>query len=351
MTLLSEPPRKIAVLRANGLGDFMMATPALRALGKGFPEAQITFLTLPWLRDFLTGRYPYLHRVEAIPPYPKINAPGHGSPAAAQAVDEFFARMRAERFDLAIQMHGGGAESNPFVSRLGARHTLGLTASDATPLEHNLRYCYYQSEVIRYLELVSKLGIPWDGLDMDMPILESDRRRLAEAFQPGKRPYAILHAGAGDVRRRWPVESLARVGEHIHQRWGLDLVLTGREDERTVLEQLGTQCRAPLIDLSCHLDLGALAALVSGAALFVGNDTGPSHMAYALNVPSVVIFWCGNLITAGPFRRERFRPVLSWTLRCPMCGTEGRCACPASWVADAPLEEVVVQVDDLLRDS
>ncbi len=348
MPLLDPPPRKIAVLRANGLGDFLLATPALRALGKAFPDARITYLTLPWLRGFIAGRYPYLQRVEAIPPYPKINQPGPQEREPAGTAAAFFARMQAEGFDLAIQMHGGGADSNPFVARLGARHTLGLTAEGAATLEHNMRYYYYQHEVIRYLELVGKLGVAWDGLDMDVPVLAGDRERLARVWQPGGRRYAILHPGAGDVRRRWPPESFARVAEHIHERAGCALVVTGRQEERAAIDQLQAACRAPLIDLSMRLDLGAMAALVEGAALMLCNDTGPSHMAYAMDVPSVVIYWCGNLVTAGPFRRARSRPVLSWTLRCPACGTAGRCACPESWVAEAPVEEVLQQVDDLL---
>ncbi len=348
MSLLDRPPRKIAALRANGLGDFLFATPALRALGKGFPQAEITYLTSGLLRDFVAGRYPYLHRVEAIPPYPGLYRP-RPEEMSQETAEAFFARMRAERFDLAIQMHGGGAESNPFVAALGARHTLGLRAENASPLEHNLRYYYYQHEVVRYLELVGTLGIAWDGLDMDLPVLGADRARLAAAWRDEGASYAILHPGAGDVRRRWPPESFARVAEHIHERLGYTVVVTGREEERPAIERLRQASRVPVVDLCARLDLGAMAALVERASLVVCNDTGPSHMAYALDVPSVVIYWCGNLITAGPFRRERSRPVLSWTLECPACHTKGRCACPESWVAEASVEEVLAQVDDLMH--
>ncbi|MDI7275412.1 MAG: glycosyltransferase family 9 protein, partial [Anaerolineae bacterium] len=343
MRRLEHAPRKIAVLRANGLGDFLLATPALRALGKAFPGAQITYLTHPWLLGFIAGRYPYVHRVEGIPPYPKIHDPGPNDPPQESA-EAFFDRLRAERFDLAIQMHGGGIDSNPFVTQLGANHTLGLAATGASPLERNLRYCYYQHEIIRYLELVGMLGVPWDGLDMDLPLLPRDHRHLAEVWQPGPEPYAIIHAGAGDPRRRWPAESFALVAEHIHRRAGLAVVLTGREAEREVTGRLRAACRVPVTDLTARLDLGAMAALVSGARLVVCNDTGPAHMAYALNRPSVVVYWCGNLVNAGPFKRERFRPVLSWTLRCPSCGSAKRCSCPVSWVAEAPVEEVLWHV-------
>ncbi|HOG46939.1 MAG TPA: glycosyltransferase family 9 protein [Anaerolineae bacterium] len=346
--MVDQSWRKIVVLRANGLGDFLQATPALRALGKAYPAAEITFLTLPWLQRFLSGRYPYLRRVEVIPRYPGINEPAPHEPQPAEAVEAFFARMQAEHFDLAIQMHGGGAESNPFIAKLGARHTLALAAAGSLPLEQNLRYCYYQHEVIRYLELVGQLGVVWDGLQTDLPVLAGDRVRLAQVWRPEGRRYAVLHVGAGDVRRRWPAERFARVAEHLYARYGCEVVLTGRAEERPALEQVQAGCRVLLVDLGERLDLGMMAALLSGAALLVSNDTGPAHMAYALDTPAVIVFWCGNVITAGPLKRERFRPVLSWTLTCPICGTAGRCACPASWVAGASLEEVLAEADDLL---
>jgi ADP-heptose:LPS heptosyltransferase len=97
-----------------------------------------------------------------------------------------------------------------------------------------------------------------------------------------------------------------------------------------------------------QLGLGAYAALLAAADLFVGNDTGPAHMAFALSVPSVVIYWCGNVITAGPPTRRIFRPVLSWTVDCPACGQRD-CRCQVPFVAEAPLEEVLEHAEDLLE--
>ncbi len=346
--LLDGPPAKIAVLRANGLGDFLQATPALRALAKGYPGAEIIYLARPWLKDFVSGRYPYVSRVEAVPRYPNIYEPSPGEPEPAEDAERFFARMQAEHLDLAIQIHGGGADSNPFVAKLGARHTLALTAQGSVPLEWNLRYHFYQHEIARYLELVGKLGVAPDGLQTDLPLLERDRARLAAVWQPEGQRYAVVHVGAGDPRRCWPLERFARVAEHLQARHGCQVVLTGHVQERPAVERVKAACRGRVTDLCGRLDLGALAALLAGAAILVCNDTGPAHMAYALNTRAVVIFWCGNVITAGPLTRERFRPVLSWTLACPACGAEGRCACRASWVAGAPLEEALAQVDDLL---
>src|SRR5690606_9642641 len=116
--------RKIAVLRANGLGDFIFSLPAFEALRAAYPRAEIVLLGKPWHHRFLEGRPGPIDRVVAIP------AGGLGEegdpPANPAEVSAFFAAMAAERFDLALQLHGGGRHSNPFVQRLGARLTVGL---------------------------------------------------------------------------------------------------------------------------------------------------------------------------------------------------------------------------------
>ncbi|MBX6773573.1 MAG: glycosyltransferase family 9 protein [Chloroflexi bacterium] len=345
---VADTIRRIVVLRANGLGDFLFATPALRALARYFSSAEITYLCLPWLRPFIAGRYPYLHRVLTVPPYPGIRQV-EGDPAvAAREREEFFAASQAYGYDLAIQMHGGGVESNPFVRRLGARHTLGLAGRGVAPLEHHLRYEFYQSEVMRYLELVARIGVPPAGVEMDAPELPDDEVRLRTAWaDAGRGPYAVIHPGASDPRRRWPIERFAAVADHLWRFHGLPGVVTGSLAERPMASQLQRLAAAPLHNLSGWLDLGAVLALVRRARLVVSNDTGVAHLAHAAGVPSVVIYWCGNLITAAPFTRARYRPVLSWTVDCPRCGAR-RCRCPVSFVAEAPLREVLDQIDDLL---
>ena len=315
---LERPPRRIAVLRANGLGDFLEATPALRALGRAFPRAEVTYLCRPGMAGFIQGRYPYIHRVVAIPYYPVLNDPPPGQALDEAAAREFFQAMRARRLDLAIQMQGGGRESNPFASRLGARHSLGLAARGVLPLETNVRYVYYQSEVLRYLELVSTIGVSSDGHQMDLPLLPADYAELAAAWNPDpSREYVVLHPGASEIRRCWPPERFARVAELVHDRFGLDVVIGGNESERGLAKIVQSLAGVPTTNLAGRMGMGAYAALLGGARLFVGNDTGPSHMAYALGRPSVVVYWCGNLINAGPPTRQIFRPVLSWTVNMP----------------------------------
>jgi ADP-heptose:LPS heptosyltransferase len=107
---------RIAVLRATALGDFVFCMPALLALRAAYPRAEICLLGRPWHASFLRDRPGPVDRVIVVPPSRGVRE----EPGAAEdprELDGFFARMRAERFDVALQMHGGGRWSNPFATR------------------------------------------------------------------------------------------------------------------------------------------------------------------------------------------------------------------------------------------
>src|SRR5690242_15487509 len=117
--------RKIAVLRANALGDFLLTLPAFEALRAAYSAAEIVLLAKTWHAKLLSGRPGPIDRVVILPAYGGVGeAPGVAEDSAA--ITQFFEEMRRERFDLAIQLHGGGKYSNPFVRRLEAKLAVGL---------------------------------------------------------------------------------------------------------------------------------------------------------------------------------------------------------------------------------
>src|SRR3954469_2950521 len=119
---LVDDVRSIVVLRANGIGDFVVAIPALESLRAAYPDARITYLGLPWHAELLEGRPGPWDDVDIVPPYPNMIA---GGEVDEGRIEEFFERHRAAHYDLAVQLHGGGGNSNPFIERLGARVAVG----------------------------------------------------------------------------------------------------------------------------------------------------------------------------------------------------------------------------------
>ena len=349
---------KIAVLRANALGDCIFSLPALESLRAAYPAAEIVLLGAPWHVTVLDGRLPSVDRVLAVPPLPGLRT---AEPGEACDPEPFLAAARAERFDLAVQIHGGGANSNPFVRELGARLAVGLRSPDAAPLDRWVPYVYYQPEVFRYLEVVALVGAVPVTYEPAFPVIAADRAEAASVTgECGARPRVALHPGVSDPRRRWPAERFAAVGDALAAA-GCDVYLTGTPPERDLVHSVRSAMRHPATDLSGRLSIGGLAGFYAGCAVVIANDTGPLHLAAAVGAATVGLFWVGNFLNGAPVTRTRHRPLISWTLNCPRCGLDctrdlyptraggGRvCTHPDSFVEDISIPEVIDEALALL---
>ncbi|RIV37004.1 glycosyltransferase family 9 protein [Micromonospora radicis] len=348
---------RIAVLRANALGDFIFVLPALEALRSAYPQAEIVLLGAPWHAQLWRDRPGPVDRVLVVPPAPGIRTATPGEPESSMV--GFLADARAERFDLALQLHGGGANSNPLVAALGARVTAGLRAEDAPPLDRWLRYVYYQPEVIRYLEAVALVGASASTITPTLAVTETDRAEAAAVLGEPARPRVALHPGATDTRRRWPAERFAEVARTLHAD-GYEVLVTGTPAEQDVVDRVVAAAGVPVRPQVGTLRLGGLAGCYAGCQLVISNDTGPLHLAAAVGAPTVGIYWVGNLITTATPLRHRHRPITSWTVHCPVCGVDctpgiyphrpgdGECPHRDSFVTDVPVAEVIEAARELL---
>lgn len=346
---LRPPPGKIAVLRANALGDLVFALPALAALRTAYARSEIVLLGGEWHEELLEDRPGPVDRVVVIPPSKGVRG-GEDARGDPDELDAFFEKMQEERFDVAVQLHGGGRYSNPFLLRLGASLTVGLRTPDAAELDRWVPYFYWQSEMVRFLEVVSLLGARTDDPEPILAVVARDLDEACAVVPETGSPLVVLHPGATDPRRRWPPESFAAVGDRLAER-GCRVIITGTADERALAERVAGAMRAPAESVCGRLSIRGLTGLLSRAVVVVANDTGPLHLAGAVGAATVGIYWCGNLINSGPFTRTRHRPLLSWRLDCPVCGvncTTGRCEHRESFVADVAAGEAAEQALDLL---
>lgn len=342
---------KIAILRANAVGDFIFTLPAMEAVRQAYPEAEIVLVGRDWHYDFLNGRPGPWDRVVKVPDENLLR--GKAVSRDSQALnDQFLADMQAEHFDLALQMYGGGRYSNPFIREFKARLTAGLRSADAGPLDRSVPYIYFQSEVMRYLEVAALVGAKPVTLSPSLQLTREDFHEAAP-FLTGEQPVVALQPGAGDPRRRWPVEKFAALGDALVNA-GATVLVTGADFDRPLVDGVVDGMRATALPVYNQLSLGGLAALFRQCAVMVGNDSGPVHLAAAAGGCTVPIFWGPNLITAGVFTRQKHRPVLSWECICPECGANtlvNPCTHPVSFVSGIPVEDVLTNVLDLMREQ
>jgi len=346
---------RIGVLRGNALGDLVVALPALDALRHAYPKAEITLFGRAHHQALLGGGRPSpVDRVVVLPNGAIGDEPGPGpEPGFDRAA--LLASFAADEYDVAIQLHGGGRNSNAFIRGLSPRLTVGSRTPDAPALDRWVPYERFQWEIGRYLEVVALIGARPRELEPRLTVTADDLSGAVAALPGlGDGRYVVLHPGATDPRRRWPVERFADVARAC-QAHGLQVVITGTPDERELTAALAEAANdgASGTLVADRLSLPALLGLLAGADLVVSNDTGPLHVAMAAGTRTVGLFWVGNLINAGPLTRTRNRPHISWRVTCPRCGvsaTAPRCVHDDAWVDDIATDAVVASVEALLED-
>jgi ADP-heptose:LPS heptosyltransferase len=278
------PWRKVAVLRPGRIGDYLCATPAVRALRRAVPGAELHYVALPLVRD-LVERNPCVDRFVAFPGFPYI-AEQFFRPR--QAV-RWLSAMQDEEYDLVVQLYGSGVYANPVALLMGGRRCAGFVRTDGEthPLDAALPLPRTGPEVDRMLALVRHLGAADAGREYDLELTAADRARAARLLDGLPRPVIGLHCGARDGERVVDRATFARAAQLL----GGSAVLLGGVDEPPVGDAL---------NLTGLLPLGTCAAVIDGLDALLTTDSGPAHLAYAVGTPSVTVFVASDPQRWGP---------------------------------------------------
>ncbi|MES2353006.1 MAG: glycosyltransferase family 9 protein [Pseudomonadota bacterium] len=302
--------KKLVVFRALQVGDMLCAVPTLRSLRAGFPEANITLVSLPWAKEFAARFNNYLDDFVAFPGHPQFPE----QPAQESTLPTFYQEMRARHFDLAVQIHGNGQISNQIINEFGAKIRVGFTRKGSAEIHSRSFPAYPETgaEPLRLLTLTTSLGTPFLGTDLEFPLTADDFSELnASGIASGltEDNYICIHAGARIRSKCWAPTQFAKVGDQLSKEFGLPIVLTGSGKEMDLTAAVAAQMQTKAINAASPISIGAMAALMSGARLLICNDTGVSHIAAGLKLPSVVIFSTADMTRWAPLNHILHRCI------------------------------------------
>lgn len=341
--------RRIAVLRANGIGDYVVSEPALSALREAYPDAEITLLGAAHHAALLDARPGPVDRVVRLPLVSGVRVKSDLPDATPEELETWCAEQRAYGYDLAVQLHGGGGNSNPLLLRLGARVSVGAAAPGAPRTDRWVPYTAYQHDTVRWLEVVAAAGAWGSRLEPRVAVTDADLAASEAVVAPDGRPLVVVHPGATDARRCYPEDRLGRVARSLADDGARVVVVGGPADaDRVALvaEGFGGEVETVVGGLT----LGGLVGLLARAALMIGNDSGPRHLAGAVGTPTVGVFTYANLADVAPLTRTWHRVLVSWHGGCQVCGMrvlDGWCGHHASATHDVPETDVLEATREL----
>ena len=297
---MSLTPERILVIKLRATGDVVLATPVIENLKRRFPRSRVSFLTEEASADVLRWN-PFLDDLIVLP-VRRWKQAGFRRSWREQA--RFYRNLRRKRFDLAIDLFGNPRSA--VLTRLtGARDRVGYAFRG-----RRLAYSIVVEpperaghEVLFHLEALAALGVPaaTDRPEVAVPGMADARaRRWLDEHVPADRAVVGLNPGGGWPVKRWPPDRFGRLADALIDEYGVDvLVLWGPGEEALAGEVAAAMRNRPLVLPAVSLaDLGAY---LKRCRLLVSNDSGPMHMAAALNVPTVGIFGPTDPRAQGPW--------------------------------------------------
>jgi lipopolysaccharide heptosyltransferase II len=299
---------KILLVRLRLIGDVVLTTPLLRAIGRKYPDARLTYLVEPAAAPVVRGN-PHLTNIVLVPKRRGL---------ARVRDDVSIARqLRRERFDVAIDLHGG-PRAAWFTWASGAPMRIGYAVKGRawmyTHVIDRPRDEAPRASVLNQWDLLAPLDIgpPEPGRDPlemieDAQAAASVERRLHDARISGAHPLVVVHVSAGNPFRRWPRESFEALVIALARRDpSRRIILTSGPSDAAAAKAVADAARAALGPAAAavpdlgEFDLVELRALVGRAAVYIGGDSGPLHIAGTTTTPIVALL--------GPTLAERSMP-------------------------------------------
>jgi heptosyltransferase III len=271
---------RIAVVRIRSMGDCILTTPAISILKQARPDLSIAVVVEDRFRALFEGN---------------TDISGICPPQAGA--------LHKWRPDLCLNLHGGGS-SAVLTALSGARFRAGF-AHFRFPWIYNVRIPRAQQVLgvegtVHTAEHLASAAFYLGAARVEIPRaklfagLESGHAGARRA--PTIPPYAVVHPVAAEPGKTWPAERFVAVASHLQQSFDLQPVFIGGPgDDLSAFRQWRTVAGAPLDEIK---------SLVAGTALFVGNDSGPAHMAAAFGIPVVVVFSTSDPVVWAPWRTQ-----------------------------------------------
>ncbi|MBI5379174.1 MAG: glycosyltransferase family 9 protein [Nitrospirae bacterium] len=291
-----EAIRRILLFNTTAIGDTLLSTPAIRAVRKGFPRAYIVALASPSAREVLLHN-PFLDEI--------LLHPGRVNFPYVFRLPGLLRALRSRRFGLAIIFHANDPDAAPLAYLSGAPYRMGWRESRLSflfthPVPSRRSGVHAVDLRLRNLE---ELGIASQGRDLEIflqPEEEERGRLMARRLGLEGRPFIAVHPFGNKQNRWWPEPHVTVLARRLIDVYGVQVLVVGGPKEAAIANRMVDQAKVK--SLAGRSTIRETAALLKRCVLMISTDSGPMHLAQALDLPTLALYGPSDPVLTGPTR-------------------------------------------------
>lgn len=346
MAIPSKNYKNILIVKLSAIGDVIHALPVAHALKQQYPQARITWVVEKPAYDLLTNN-PNIDEIILFdkPKFKSLAGLFKYSP-------EFSRRLKGSHFDLALDLQGL-FKSAAIVALSGAKQRLGYCNMRELSQWISKPVCGKHSEghvVERYLDVARYVGC--DVKKVVFTLINTPEEAAnasaiaAQAGLPAGQTYIILAPGTNWPSKCWPIEHFGELAAEVSQKEIIPVIIGGASDS-DLAASICNVCPTA-VDLTGKTNLKELAFFMKGASCFVGGDTGPMHLAAAVQTPVVALFGPTDPERNGPY--GEIHTVITVQEECQKCWKR-ECPKGKQCLAAIEVQPVLAAVKELLENK
>lgn len=303
---MNDGPKKILIIKPSALGDVVTALPAVRCLGRTWPDAKISWFIRPEY-SALVAENKYVDDIIVFDR--KKLGKWWYQPAAFAELWRLVRKLRKEKFDIVFDFQGR-FRTAIFAWLSGSKKRIGIKGTQEFTRSFYTDGVDAKSDAIHlidhYIEMVCFAGAKKCDVDFELTpsadAAKSMRQKLGEKKVNAEK-YMVFVLSSAIESKCWPVENFAALADKLWKKYQMSIITTGVLAERAVSEKLQALTDSNVVGFAGDTTIAELMAMLADARMVVSGDTGPGHIASALGVPLVMMFGQTNPRRVGPYNR------------------------------------------------
>lgn len=346
------PLTKFLIVKPSSLGDIAHGFPLVSFIRQAIPSARIDWVANTEFVD-LVKRHPDIRKVFSFP------RGEWGSWSFFRSLGSMLSDLRQEEYDAVLDIQG--LLRSALIARLARGKTRigfldareGATFLYSTVVDPTTGDGSVPHAVLKNLGILSILGFSPSPLPSELRYSKDDERMLDRLMEESglqdKSGFLVLHPGAKRIIKQWPSLYYSELIEHMHRTFPqIPFVLIGGKKEQGLLEEIADRTTAAPVLLAGKIPIDFLPLFFKRARLYIGNDSGPLHLAVLSGTPTISIFGSSNPDRTGPFGFAGTHRILRDPIECSPCGDFRRDCSHQSCLVGVTPQRVLMEVQQML---